>query len=149
MGIRPIQSTLESDVCRFIFSGFTTSTDLLLGFIPKEFQVRFQAFRCLIYKVQFSLLPFGKLAYIGYHILNIMSRFFSIHRIIDKFCIKSWLYSGFYGLSFRTAYIEYHIYGISSIFFYHFFENIFSLFHAVIETCDDCKIAFWSALNIT
>ena len=60
MGIRPIQSTLESDVCRFIFSGFTTSTDLLLGFIPKEFQVRFQAFRCLIYKVQFSPLPFGK-----------------------------------------------------------------------------------------
>ena len=60
MSARSIQSTLESDVCRFIFSRFTTSTDLLLGFIPKEFQVRFQAFRCLIYKVQFLRLPFGK-----------------------------------------------------------------------------------------
>ena len=60
MSARSIQSTLESDVCRFIFSGFTTSTDLLLGFIPKEFQVRFQAFRCLIYKVQFLRLPLGK-----------------------------------------------------------------------------------------
>ena len=44
MSARSIQSTLESDVCRFIFSRFTTSTDLLLGFIPKEFQVRFSSF---------------------------------------------------------------------------------------------------------
>ena len=78
MSARSIQSTLESDVCRFIFSGFTTSTDLLLGSIPKEFQVRFQAFRCLIYKVQFLRLPLGKAAYIEYHILNIMSRIFLI-----------------------------------------------------------------------
>ena len=78
MSARSIQSTLESDVCRFIFSRFTTSTDLLLGFIPKEFQVRFQAFRCLIYKVQFLRLPFGKTAYIEYHILNTMSRTFLI-----------------------------------------------------------------------
>ena len=77
MGICPIQSTLESDVCRFIFSGFTTSTDLLLGFIPKEFQVRFQAFRCLIYKVQFLLLPFGKVLVYSTKVYFICQELFS------------------------------------------------------------------------
>ena len=43
MSQSPIQSTLESDVCRLIFGGFTTST-VSSGYFQKEFQVRLSSF---------------------------------------------------------------------------------------------------------
>ncbi|MBS5166080.1 MAG: hypothetical protein KHY77_10065, partial [Butyricicoccus pullicaecorum] len=63
-------------------------TDLLLGFIPKEFQVRFQAFRCLIYKVQFLLLPFGKVLVYStkvYFVCQELFQSFSTSFLISRF----------------------------------------------------------------
>ncbi|MBS5166396.1 MAG: hypothetical protein KHY77_11675, partial [Butyricicoccus pullicaecorum] len=99
--------TLESDVCRFIFSGFTTSTDLLLGFIPKEFQVRFQAFRCLIYKVQFLLLPFGKVLIHSTKVYFVCQELFS--KFFDFFFDKPFLSKLFTWLCCPTGQLNYNI----------------------------------------
>ena len=122
MGIYPIQSTLESDVCRFIFSGFTTSTDLLLGFIPKEFQVRFQAFRCLIYKVQFLLLLFGKALVYSTKVYFVCQELFS--KFFDFFFDKPFLSKLFTWLCCPTGQLNYNITAI--LLCQHIFSNLFS-----------------------
>ena len=71
-----IQSTLESDVCRLIFGGFTTST-VSSGYFQKEFQVRLSSFS--LFNLQGTKFFFAvslEAAYIEYHIVLILSRSF-------------------------------------------------------------------------